>query len=347
MKDTIIIHVKNEFDEALKKAADILRGGGTVAFPTETVYGLGANALNEEAINQIYVAKGRPSDNPLIVHISDIKELDFLVKEVTTVTKKLIDEFWPGAITLIFNSSNNVAKNVVPGLETVGIRMPSDPVARKLIELSGVPVAAPSANLSGKPSPTEGKHVIEDLMGRVDCIVISEQSDVGVESTILDTTQDPPMILRPGGITIESIEDLIGKIDLDPALDKKLEGHVKPKAPGMKYTHYSPEAEVIVISGKENNIIDKINELKSLYKDKSIGIMCSEEVKESFSEDLVISLGSKDNMEKIACNLFKSLRKFDEFRVDIVLAEGYDTVGMGKAIMNRLNKAAGFNIIKA
>ena len=344
MKNTKVFIIKDENDEQLIEAAEILREGGTVAFPTETVYGLGANALIEEAVESIYIAKGRPSDNPLIVHITDLDLLDELV-EYAPLQDKLIEAFWPGAITLIFKSKGKVAKRVSPGLDTQSIRMPSHGVAKKLIELSGVPVAAPSANLSGKPSPTDGKHVIEDLNGRVDAIVVYDQSKVGLESTILDLTQTPPMLLRPGGVTVEAIEAVIGKIQIDPALEKKMSENIQPRAPGMKYTHYSPEADVFVITGSQDHMISKINTLYGTY-DKVVGIMCTDESKDAYPYEHVISLGSRENLNEIASNLFKTLREFDEIGVDIVLAEGYDTLGMGKAIMNRLNKAAGYQIIK-
>ncbi len=219
MKKTKIFNINGTDDPQLIEAAEILKNGGTVAFPTETVYGLGANALSDEAVAGIYEAKGRPSDNPLIVHIADTDLLSELV-EPAPLQDALIKAFWPGALTLIFISKGTVAKRVSPGLETQSIRIPSHAIARKLIELSGVPIAAPSANLSGKPSPTEGKHVIEDLTDRVDGIVIYETSEVGLESTILDLTQSPPMLLRPGGISVEDIEAVIGHIQIDPALEK-------------------------------------------------------------------------------------------------------------------------------
>lgn len=344
MKETKIFYIEDEHDKQLEEAAKLLRDGGTVAFPTETVYGLGANALMEEAVDAIYKAKGRPSDNPLIVHIADVNQLDELV-ESAPHQDDLMKVFWPGAITLIFKSKGNVARNVSPGLDTQSIRIPSHPVARKLIELSDVPVAAPSANLSGKPSPTDGKHVIEDLSGRVDGIVVYDKSEVGLESTILDLTQSPPMLLRPGGITVEDIEAVIGTIQIDPALDKKMSMNIQPKAPGMKYAHYSPEADVTVIQGKIDDVVSYINEHYDSSNDK-IGIMCSDETKDNYRFQHVISLGSRQCLEDIAANLFTTLRKFDELGVDIVLAEGYDTVRMGKAIMNRLNKAAGYQIIK-
>lgn len=343
MKTTKIFYIKDASDPILEEVAMMLREGGNVAFPTETVYGLGGNALLTEAIEGIYTAKGRPSDNPLIVHISDVDQLTDIV-EVAPFQEALIEAFWPGALTLIFNSKGKVVERVSPGLTTQSVRMPSHPVARKIIELAGVPVAAPSANLSGKPSPTTGEHVIEDLQGRVDGIVVYDQSEVGLESTILDLTTSPPMLLRPGGITIEAIEAVIGSIQIDPALEKKMSDDIQPRAPGMKYTHYSPEADVIVIQGEPSSIVSYIKAHYNEYEG-TVGIMCSEETIENYPYDHVVSIGSRNQLEGIASNLFTALRKFDELGVDIVLAEGYDTVGMGKAIMNRLNKAAGYQIV--
>ncbi|MBN2794342.1 MAG: threonylcarbamoyl-AMP synthase [Clostridia bacterium] len=342
MKDTKMIHIKNGDD--LNVAAEILKKGGTVAFPTETVYGLGANALMEAAIDQIYVAKGRPSDNPLIVHLSSLEMMTPLVENVSEKAKKVMDVFWPGPITLILQSKGVVAPNVTAGLSTLGIRIPSHPIAKKLIELSGVPVAAPSANLSGKPSPTEGKHVVEDLTGRVDAIVIEEQSEHGLESTILDMTQEPPMLLRPGSVTREAIEAVIGSIEVDPALNKKMAADVQPKAPGMKYTHYSPDADLKIIQGPLEKVVTHIQTLVNNTKGK-VGVMCCDETLKEYSAEVVLSLGKRSDLTEIASNLFKTLRKFDELGVDIVYCEGYDTLGMGQAIMNRLNKAAGYEII--
>lgn len=345
MIKTKVLKINDIDDVNLIEAAEILKKGGVVAFPTETVYGLGANAMDEKAIEKIFIAKGRPADNPLIVHVASVEDLKKLVSDINEKSEKLIKNFCPGPLTLIFNIDKKVAKNVTSGLNTLAIRIPDNPIARKLIALSGLPIAAPSANISGKPSPTEGEHVIDDLYGKVDCIIVSEQSKVGLESTIIDMTSKPPMLLRPGKITIEEIENIIGIIQVDKFLEKKIDEEIKPKAPGMKYKHYSPEAEVIIISGEYEKKIEKIKELKKLYSDKKIGIMCSDELVKFFLDDIYISLGSKENLDDIATKLFASLRKFDDLGVDIVLAEDYDTKGMGKAVMNRLNKAAGFNII--
>lgn len=341
--DTKIIDLMQSGD--LKVAAEILKSGGTVAFPTETVYGLGANALMNDAINKIYQAKGRPSDNPLIVHLTEKSMMLDLVEEISSKAEKVMDAFWPGPLTLIFKSKGSVASNVTAGLSTLAIRMPSHPVAKELLDLAQVPVAAPSANLSGKPSPTEGKHVIEDLSGRVDAIVVAEQSEHGLESTILDMTQEPPMLLRPGSVTVEALEGVIGPIQVDPALNKKMSQDIQPKAPGMKYTHYSPEADVKIVQGDLEKVVSHIQDLVNNTNGK-IGVMCCDETLDKYKADVVLSLGRRSHLAEIASNLFKTLRKFDELGVDIVYCEGYDTLGMGQAIMNRLNKAAGYEIIK-
>jgi L-threonylcarbamoyladenylate synthase len=344
MINTKIFKVAHPDDQQLKEAADILKANGTLAFPTESVYGLGANVFSEEAVNKIYIAKGRPSDNPLISHIYHKEQLKELVKSVSPKGQQLMDAFWPGPLTLIFESKGTVAKNMTGGLDTIAIRMPSHPIALKILELAGLPIAAPSANLSGKPSPTIGDHVVEDLSGRVDGIVIESQSEFGIESTILDLTEEPPMLLRPGGITVEDIETVIGKIQLDPALEKKMADHVQPKAPGMKYTHYSPEADVTIVAGDALEVVKKINELTASTTLK-VGVMCTHETMHLYNAETVLSLGSRTHYQDVASNLFVTLRQFDALGVDIVYAEGYDTLGMGKAIMNRLLKAAGYQVI--
>lgn len=343
---TRILEISHKEDKKLEEAAQILRNGGTVAFPTETVFGLGANALDENAIKKIYEAKGRPSDNPLIAHIASQEQLLELVEDISNKAKKLMQNLWPGPLTLIFKSKHKVADNVTAGLKTLAVRMPSHEVARELIRLANIPVAAPSANISGRPSPTLSKHVIEDLEGRVDCIIVAEAPKVGLESTILDMTQEPPMLLRPGGITLEAIEDLIGAILVDPAIEHKVTDDLQPKAPGMKYTHYSPKADVKIISGDIDLVKERIAHLAERFPNQKIGIMCTDETIGYYRLGQVLSVGKRSDLSTVASNLFKTLRKFDELGVDIVLCEGYDTVGMGKAIMNRLNKAAGYEIIK-
>lgn len=347
-KDTKIIKIDDGNVECYKLnvPADILKSGGLVAFPTETVYGLGANALNEEYVSNIYKAKGRPSDNPLIVHIAEISQLDNLVSETPQNAKKLMDAFWPGPLTLIFNKSNNVPNNVTGGLNTVAVRMPRHKIALDLIKKANVPVAAPSANTSGKPSPTDANHVIEDLMGRVDVIIDGGQTGVGVESTVLDITCDPPTILRPGGVTKENLLEVLENVNFDPALK---DAELAPKSPGMKYTHYSPKASVKIVCGDLKNIPNRImKEYNKLTNENfNVGILCTEETKNYYEIDnnKKLVIGDRSKPETIASNLFKCLRKFDTIGVDIILTECIEEKGIGRAVMNRLIKAAGGNII--
>ena len=247
---------KNE----IKKQAEILKKGNTVIFPTETVYGLGANALDEVAVSKIYEAKGRPSDNPLIVHIYDKGQVNDLAKEINENAKIIMNEFWPGPITIILKKKDIVPMRTSGGLDTVAIRMPSNPIAKALLEEVKLPIAAPSANISGRPSPTRGKHVYEEMNNRVDGIILGGDCTFGLESTVLDLTNDIPTILRPGSITKEDLEQVIGTVNIDPALERK-EDNIKAKAPGMKYKHYSPNADVFIVSGNSEKVIDKINEL--------------------------------------------------------------------------------------
>ncbi len=349
MIHTKIVHIEPEnIDEKkLQEAAETLRAGGIVAFPTETVYGLGANALDEEAVKKVFKAKGRPSDNPLIVHISEIEEIYDLVIEVSSKAKMLMKTFWPGPLTLLFQKSNKIPNRITAGLDTVAIRMPIHPVARKLIKLAEVPVAAPSANLSGRPSPTRPEHVIEDLKGKVDIIISGGNCSVGVESTVLDITGDVPIILRPGGITREQLEEVLGQVDADKAL--KGDTDQKPRSPGMKYTHYSPRGEVIIISGNLDDIVETIQKLQEEKEDLGlkVGIMATDETKERYKKGIVISMGSRKKSASIAANLFAVLRQFDEESADIIFAESIEEKSLGYAVMNRMLKAAGYNVICA
>lgn len=345
---TKIFEITDEnFDAAcLDEAAQILHKGGTVAFPTETVYGLGANALDADAVAKIYVAKGRPSDNPLIVHIADESDLEDLVSHVSQMAKNLMDAFWPGPLTLIFDKSDQVPESVTAGLKTVAVRMPSHPVARALIKASGVPVAAPSANLSGKPSPTDGAHVVLDLNGRVDAIVCGQASDVGLESTVLDVTGKVPVILRPGGVTREDIIDVAGACEIDPAIEKAMSKDLKPKSPGMKYTHYAPEADLFVYEGEMDAVALHIEALRAKYESQGlkVGIMTCDEHLLKYSGKTIKSLGSKTNLSQMASRLFAVLRDFDKDHVDIILSEAFSREGIGHALMNRLLKAAGHRV---
>ncbi|MBP5426365.1 MAG: threonylcarbamoyl-AMP synthase [Clostridiales bacterium] len=337
--------------ELIKEASNEIIKGGVVAFPTETVYGLGADATNEDAIRKIFEAKGRPSDNPLIVHIADRSVIHDIVEELPEVATKLMDRFWPGPLTIIMKKKESIPYIVTAGLDTVGVRFPRNRVAIEFIKACGVPIAAPSANISGKPSPTAGKHVVDDLNGKVDCIIVSDDADVGVESTIIDVTVVPPIILRPGGITKEDIESLIGKVLLDKAVISKLDKDERPKAPGMKYRHYAPSGQVIIIKGDLLDIVNEINKKKNFYinSGKKVGILATYQTKKYYNNDdctKVIVLGDRDNPETIAAQLFNALREFDKCGIDIILAEAIKICGIGMAIMNRMLKASGFTIIE-
>ncbi|MBE6023196.1 MAG: threonylcarbamoyl-AMP synthase [Cellulosilyticum sp.] len=333
----------------LQQAAQILQAGGLVASPTETVYGLCANALNEEAVKNIYKAKGRPSDNPLIVHIADLGMLQPLVTEISPIAETLMKHFWPGPMTLVFKANSLVPKVVTGGLDTVAVRFPSDPTITNLIKTSGLPLAAPSANTSGKPSPTNFARVYEDLNGKIDCIIEGGNSKYGVESTVIDTTGDIATILRPGGITFEMIEEVLGTVMMDPALGHKLKEGEVPKAPGMKYTHYAPNAEVIIVKGETSKVIAKINELTAMHRalGKKVGVMATDETLSYFIADTVLSVGTESDPTTIAAHLFEVLRQYDDAGMDLVYSLAFKTTGIGQAIMNRLEKSAGYHFIEA
>lgn len=340
-----IIKDINEDIKYIEEAAKCILSEGIVAFPTETVYGLGANALNEKAVKKIFEAKGRPQDNPLIVHVAS-KVINNIVEDIPDIAQKLIDKFWPGPLTVILNKKNCIPNVTSAGLSTIGIRMPKSEIALKLIELSQVPIAAPSANISGRPSPTEVERCIEDLDGRVDCIIGGEKSDIGVESTIVDCTVDPPIVLRPGGITLEMLKEVDSNIELDIGLVEKND-NIKPKAPGMKYKHYAPNADLKIIKGNRKKTIEKINEMIDNYiESNNVIVLATDENIKEFNKCRVISLGSESKLEEVARNLFETIRKCDDLKVDIILCQAFEEKGVGVAIMNRLNKAAGFDIIE-
>lgn len=341
-------------ERLLSEAAEILRSGGLAAFPTETVYGLGADGLNREAAKKIYAAKGRPSDNPLILHISAVKEIEPLVKEVPETAAKLMDAFWPGPLTMIFPKSGIVPRETTGGLDTVAVRMPSDPVASRLIALTGRPIAAPSANRSGRPSPTTAEHVLQDMDGRIEMIVDGGPVGIGVESTIVDVTGDVPVLLRPGAITMEMLQEAVGPVETDPAIAGPVAADVKPKAPGMKYRHYAPKAELALVEAAVSEqaggaVISRINQLTREKQSQGylVGIICTDETKDCYPEGIVRSLGLRARQETIARSLFAVLREFDDLGVDYIYSESFARDHLGQAIMNRLTKAAGYHIIYA
>ncbi|WP_099360894.1 L-threonylcarbamoyladenylate synthase [Fredinandcohnia onubensis] len=325
----------------IKEAAELLQENEVVAFPTETVYGLGANALSDEAVAKIYAAKGRPSDNPLIVHISTMEQLHIIAQDISGQAERLIEEFWPGPLTLVLKKKENaVASKVTAGLETVAVRMPSHPVALALIAATGLPLAAPSANLSGKPSPTLAKHVADDLTGKIAGVLDGGATGVGLESTVLDCSGEVPIILRPGGVTKEQLEEVCGVVEVDQAILKEDEA---PKSPGMKYKHYAPTAPLTIVNGSMEFI-------QSLVKEKQaeglkVGVLTTTEREKNYSADKIIACGSREDLETVANRLYDVLRLFDESNVDVIFSESFPSEGIGQAIMNRLTKAAGHKLI--
>lgn len=351
---TIILETSTENMDmnGIEYAGQIIRQGGLVAFPTETVYGLGADALNEEAAAKIYAAKGRPSDNPLIAHIADMEMLKPLVKEIPDVAKKLMDAFWPGPMTLIFKKSDLVPKGTTGGLDTIAVRYPNHLIAQELIKAAGVSIAAPSANLSGKPSPTLGEHVIDDMDGRIDMIIDGGMVGMGLESTIIDVTCNPPMILRPGFITVEMVKKIVPDITEDKTIFTKPTEEFKPKAPGMKYRHYAPAADFKIYKGDDEKVAETIIKLANEMADagKITGIITADQHLYMYQGKLnknikVVSLGDLDRPETVANHLFKALRDFDKVNAEFIFGEAFSEENVGQAIMNRLTKAAGYNII--
>lgn len=326
------IDIKNPDLKILEKAAEIIKKGGLVGFPTETVYGLGANALDEKAVGKIFIAKKRPSDNPIITHISDTEQLNSLVSEITPIHKKLIQNFWPGPLTLLFNKKTSVPSVLTAGLSTITVRFPSHPVARDLIRLSKVPIAAPSANLSGSPSPTNAQHVIEDLNGRVDMIIDGGPTTYGLESTVLDPMNHPPRIIRNGALSIEEIRRILPDItDATRILDNN-----KPLSPGMKYRHYAPRAKVVLV-GPENikeTILSYLRE--NSLQEKEAGLL----VLQNINPIPVESVICKDTQEMSVC-LFDVFRKFDRENKKVIFVEKPVQIGIGKAILDRLERASG------
>ena len=346
--DTKIIKIDEEnIDEALiSQAGKIIKNGGLVAFPTETVYGLGGDALNRESSKKIYAAKGRPSDNPLIVHITDINDMDAIVLKVTENALKLAKRFWPGPLTMILKKSDRVPLETTGGLDSVAIRMPVHKTAAAFIKAAGGYVAAPSANISGKPSPTSAKYVIQDMDGRIDMIIDGGDSGIGLESTIVDLTGDIPVLLRPGYITVEQLREVLGNVDVDKTI---LDGDCKerPKAPGMKYRHYAPKGELTIVEGQALAVVEKINELthEAERKNKKVCVIATDENADSYEAGVIKSIGSRNDEDIIAHRLYTILRECDDENVDVIYSESFDSAGIGQAIMNRLLKAAGHHMI--
>lgn len=333
-------------EEGICRAGEILKRGGLVAFPTETVYGLGANALDEDAAARIYAAKGRPSDNPLIVHIADWEAIEKIAVDIPGEAKLLADAFWPGPLTMVLKKSDAVPYTTTGGLSTVAVRMPNHEVARALIRAGGGYVAAPSANTSGRPSPTKAAHVAQDMDGVIDMIIDGGDSGIGLESTIIDLTEGTPTILRPGYINQQMLSEVLGRVETDQALLSE-DSNIRPKAPGMKYRHYAPKAELIIVEGEEQKVRKRINELAAehLTDGKKAGVIGTDESLLYYHSGIVKSIGSREDEITIAQHLYSILREFDEMDVSVIYSESFETPQMGQAIMNRLIKAAGHQII--
>ncbi len=336
---------------AIKEAADILKKGGLVAFPTETVYGLGGDACDKEASRKIYAAKGRPSDNPLIVHIADFSQLEYIAADLPATAKKLSDAFWPGPLTMVVRKNKVVPYETTGGLDTVAVRMPSHPIALDLIRTSGCMIAAPSANTSGRPSPTKASHVYEDLSGKIEAILDGGPVDIGLESTIVDLTEDIVTILRPGYINQAMLEEVVGQVQIDPGIvynDKGTTGGAKPKAPGMRYKHYAPKGDLTIVNGNEAAVVSTIEKLsgEAAHKGQKVGVIATGATADKYSADHVLVIGDRADEKSIAHNLYDILRQFDELGVDVIYSESFATPNMGQAIMNRLLKAAGQKTIE-
>ena len=333
-------------EKELELAADILRRGGLVGIPTETVYGLGANGLDEEAVARIFAAKGRPQDNPLILHVPEVGWLERYCRAVPQAAYALAERFWPGPLTMVLPRGDVVPDVVTAGLDTVGVRCPGHDLCRAIIARAGVPVAAPSGNLSGKPSPTTAAHMLEDMDGRIDAIVDGGPCGVGVESTIIDLTVTPPRLLRPGGVTLEQLRAVLGEVEVDPAVVRRMKQGEKPKAPGMAYRHYAPRAPVTVVTGEADAAAAYI----AAHADGADGILCFDEFiplfREQDAKGHVMYMGPAWDKAEQARSIFDALRTFDHTDVSAIWAQCPDSDGIGLAVANRLNKAAGFHIIE-
>lgn len=347
MKAEIAVMTEENIDrKAIARGGEILKNGGLVAFPTETVYGLGGNALDPKASMKIYAAKGRPSDNPLIVHIADIRDLDKIVTEVPEKARILAEKYWPGPLTMILPKADIVPKETTGGLDSVAVRFPSDRIAQELILAAGGYVAAPSANTSGRPSPTTAGHVAEDLGEAIDMIIDGGQVNIGLESTIVDFTEDIPVVLRPGYISLEMLRETLGDVRMDKGLIKP-DSKVHPKAPGMKYRHYAPKGDMTIVEGSREDVASKINELAKQKIDEGckVAIIATDETKEEYKYGIVKSIGSRKTEGSIAAGLYDILRDMDHIGAQYIYAESFSDDRLGGAIMNRMIKAAGHHLI--
>ncbi len=339
---TEIIKIKTAEDIAeIKKAAEILKHGGLVAIPTETVYGLAANAFDESAVKNIFIAKGRPQDNPLIVHISSVEEIYDLVEEVPENAIKLFEKFWPGPLTVILKKSEKISDTVSAGLDTVAVRMPSNKIASAIIKEAGVPLAAPSANLSGSPSPTCFKYVFDDMNTRIDAIVDGGESEVGLESTVITLAKDVPTVLRPGGVTVEQLREVLGEVEVDSGILKNIEADFTPASPGMKYKHYAPRANVIILRGS----FESFKEYVRKNADEHTAALCFDSEGEQLGVEFV-TMGDKNSPDEQGQRLFTALRQVDEMGAKTVYARCPSQTGIGLAVCNRLFRAAAFRIIE-
>lgn len=348
MKTQIIkIDADNLNTEALDKAGDIIKQGGLVAFPTETVYGLGGDALNPDSSRKIYAAKGRPSDNPLIVHIADFEDIYKIVKHVPESAVKLAEAFWPGPLTMRFMKTDAVPDTTTGGLDTVAVRMPDNPIALAFIRAAGGYIAAPSANTSGRPSPTLAQYVAEDMDGRIEMILDGGQVGIGLESTIVDLVDDVPTILRPGYITEEMLSGILGRVDTDPTI-LSADSDMAPKAPGMKYRHYAPKGELTIIEGDLDAVIEYINEQADKLEacGERVGVIATDNSVTRYGRGTVKSVGNRDEEETVARELYRVLREFDDEGVTVIFSEAFERKGIGQAIMNRLLKAAGHKVVR-
>lgn len=341
------IDEQNIDSSAITEAGEIIKNGGLVAFPTETVYGLGGDALNPDSSRKIYAAKGRPSDNPLIVHVADWEHIKPITEDIPKAAEKLAAEFWPGPLTMIMRKSSKVPYETTGGLETVAIRMPVHKTALRFIKAAGGYVAAPSANISGRPSPTSAKYVIEDMNERIEMIIDGGDVEIGLESTIVDLTSDVPTLLRPGYITLQMLKEVVGEVAVDKTI---LSGDCTeaPKAPGMKYRHYAPKGNLTIIKGSENEVIEYINSCAedAIAKNQKVGVIATDETCKRYHADSIKSVGSRFDEASIAHTLFRILREFDDEDVTLIFSESFNMGGIGQAIMNRLLKAAGHQVIE-